>query len=104
MVRQITILDSFAGYLRSIGSIDKMVSTGIMTDKVADIVKIESGELEVEQKASLPEEKGRDSKKAKAFQLFSQGKGPSSPEVKDLELHKSTRFKYYNQYLAVHNL
>ncbi len=96
---EVTILDSFADYLRSIGSIDEMVSMGIMTDKVADIVKSESGELEVEQKASLSEEKGRDSKKARAFQLFSQGKGPSSPEVKTLGLHKSTRFKYYNQYL-----
>ena len=99
---EVTIPDSFAGYLRSIGSIDEMVSMGIMTDKVTDIVKSESGELEVEQKASLSEEKGRDSKKARAFQLFSQGKGPSSPEVKTLGLHKSTRFKYYNQYLTVH--
>ena len=101
---EVTILDSFAGYLRSIGSIDEMVSMGIMTDKVADIVKSESGELEVEQKASLSEEKRGHSKKARAFQLFSQDKGPSSPEVKALELHKSTRFKYYNQYRAVHNL
>lgn len=99
---EVTIPDSFAGYLRSIGSIDEMVSMGIMTDKVADIAKSESCELEVEQKASLSEEKGRDSKKARAFQLFSQGKGPSSPEVKTLGLHKSTRFKYYNQYLTVH--
>lgn len=99
---EVTIPDSFAGYLRNIGSIDEMVSMGIMTDKVADIVKSESGELEVEQKASLSEEKGRDSKKARAFQLFSQGKGPSRPEVKTLGLHKSTRFKYYNQYLTVH--
>lgn len=99
---KITILDSFAGYLRSIGSIDEMVSMGIMTDKVADIVRSESRELEVEQKASLSEGKGRDSKKAKAFQLFAQGKGPSSPEVIALKLHKSTRFKYYNQYLAAH--
>jgi hypothetical protein len=98
----VNIPDDFAGYLRSIGSIDEMVSMGILTQKIAGIVKSESGKPEVEQKASLSEEKGRDSKKARAFQLFSQGKGPSSPEVKALELHKSTRFKYYNQYRAVH--
>lgn len=92
---EVTIPDSFAGYLRSIGSIDEMVSMGIMTDKIADIVKSESVELEVEQKTSLSEEKGRDSKKARAFRLFTQGKGPSSPEVKTLGLHKSTRFKLY---------
>jgi len=101
-IKEVTIPDSFAGYLKSIGSIDEMVSMGIMTDKVTDIVKSESGELEVEQKPSLSEEKGRDSKKARAFQLFDQGKGPSSPEVKALGLHKSNRFRYYNQYLAVH--
>jgi len=75
---------------------------GIITQKVASIVKSELGELEVEQKNKPSEEKGGDSKKAKAFQLFGQGKGPSSPEVKALGLHKSTRFKYYNQYMAVH--
>ena len=77
---------------------------GIMTQKIASIAKSELAELEVEQKASLSEERGRSSKKARAFQLFSQGKGPSSPEVKALGLHKCTRFKYYNQYLAVHKL
>lgn len=99
---EVNILDNFAAYMRSIGSIDEMVGMGIITRKVASIVKSESSELKVELKATLSEEKGRDSKKAKAFQLFGQGKGPSSPEVKALELHKSTRFKYYNQYMAVH--
>ena len=97
----VNIPDDFASYLRSIGSIDEMVSMGIMTQKIANIAKSESAELEVERKASLLERRGGNSKKARAFQLFSQGKGPSSPEVKALGLHKSTRFKYYNQYLAV---
>jgi hypothetical protein len=99
---QVNIPDDFAGYLRGIGSIDEMVSMGIMTQKIADIAKSESGELDVEQKASLSEERKGNSKKARAFQLFAQGNGPSSPGVKALGMHKSTRFKYYNQYLAVH--
>lgn len=101
---EVNIPDDFAGYLRSIGSIDEMVGMGIMTQKIANIAKSESGELNVEQKASFSEEKRIDSKKAKAFRLFGQGKGPSSREVKSLGLHKSTRFKYYNQYMAFHNL
>ena len=101
---EVNIPDDFADYLKRIGSIDEMVSMGIMTRKIADIAESASGELEVERKVSLSEGRGRNSKKAKAFQLFSQGKGPSSPEVKALDLHKSTRFKYYNQYLAVHKL
>jgi len=95
---EVTIPDSFAGYLRSIGSIDEMVSMGIMTDKIADIVKSESGELEVEQKTSLSEEKGRDSKKARAFQLFSQGKRPSDSEVKTLGIKPESTYRYYQQW------
>lgn len=101
---EVNILNNFAAYLGNIGNIDAMVSMGIITQKVAGIAKSESGELEVEVKVKLSEEKREDSKKAKAFQLFGQGKGPSSPEVKSLGLHKSTRFKYYNQYMAVHKL
>jgi len=99
---EVNIPDNFAAYLKGIGGIDEMVGMGIITQKVANIVKNELGELGVEQKASLSAGKGGGSKKAKAFQLFGQGKGPSSTEVKALGLHKSTRFKYYNQYLAVH--
>ncbi len=99
---EINIPDNLAVYLRSIGSIDDMVSMGIMPQNIASIAKSESDEPQADQKASLSEERGRNSKKARAFQLFSQGNGPSSPQVKNLGLHKSTRFKYYNQYLAVH--
>lgn len=101
---EVNIPDDFADYLRSIGSIEEMVSMGVMTEKIASIAKSESAELEVEQKVSLWEERGGNSKKARAFRLFTQGKGSSSPEVKTLGLHKSTRFKYYNQYLTVHKL
>ncbi len=95
---EVTIPDSFASYLRDIGNIDEMVSMGIMTDKVADIVKSESGGLEVEQKASLSEEKGRDSKKARAFQLFSQGRRPSDPEVQALGLKTETTYRYHQEW------
>jgi len=101
---QVTIPDSFASYLRGIGSIDGMVSMDIMTEKVSGIAKSEVDKLKMEHEALTLEgkTKGKDTKKEKAFQLFSEGKSPSSPEVKALGLHKSTRFKYYNQYLKVH--
>lgn len=101
---EVDIPNKFANYLKDIGSIDEMVSKFKMNEKVASIVRAESEELKVKHKALSLEEKteGKHTKKAKAFLLFSQGKGPSSPEVKTLGLHKSTRFKYYNQYLAVH--
>lgn len=98
----VDIPGKFAVYLKNIGNIDQMVSMGIITEKVGGIVKNELSELEAEQEALALEEKtrGKDTKKAKAFQLFSEEKDPTSPEVKALGMHKSTRFKYYNQYVA----
>ncbi|MFC1994919.1 hypothetical protein ACFLVK_00740 [Chloroflexota bacterium] len=99
---EVDIPDKFAGYLKTIGSVDGIVSTGIITEKVGGIVKNELAELKKEcQPLALELKiKGKDTMKAKAFQLFSQGKGPTSPEVKALGMHKSTRFKYYSQYVA----
>jgi len=95
---EVNISDSFAGYLRSIGSFDEMVSMGIMTQKVASIAKNESGELEIELKASLLEEKGRYSRKARAFQLFSQGRRPSDPEVRALGVKPETTYRYHQEW------
>jgi hypothetical protein len=97
---EVNIPDSFASYLKNIGSIDQMVSMGIMTEKVGNIVKSELGELKVEQKASLLEEKvkQRDSKKAKAFQLFSEGKRPSDSEVKSLGIKPNSTYRYFQEW------
>jgi len=93
---EVTIPDSFAGYLRNIGSIDEMVSMGIMTDKVADIVKSELDELKAKHVASpLDKMKGENSKKAKAFKLFSEDKRPSDPEVKSLGIKPESAYRYY---------
>jgi hypothetical protein len=101
---EVTIPDSFASYLRNIGSIEGMVSMDILTEKVSGIVNSELDKLKIEHEAAGLEGKvkGKDTKKEKAFQLFSEAKGPSDPEVKALGLHKSTRFKYFNQYQALH--
>jgi hypothetical protein len=100
---EVTIPDSFAGYLKSVGGIDEMANMGIMTEKVTGVFKSELSELKEHEALSLKgRDKGKDTKKARAFRFFSEGKGPSSPEVKALGLHKSTRFKYYNQYQAVY--
>ena len=54
---EVTIPDSFASYLKEIGSIDEMLNMGIAIEKVASIAKSELSELKVEQKASLLEDK-----------------------------------------------
>jgi len=81
-----------------------MVSMGIMSGKIASVAKSEIDKLKIEHEALPLEEKtkGKDTKKARAFQLFREGKVPTSPEVKALGLHKSTRFKYFNQYREGH--
>ncbi len=95
---EVNIPDDLAGYLRNVGIFDNMVSMGIMTQKVAGIVKSESAEPKVEEKAPPLEERGRDSKKARAFQLFGQCKRPSDPKVKSLGIKPRTAYRYYQQW------
>ena len=42
---EVDVPDKFAAYLKSIGSIDGMVSVGIIAEKIADIVKAELARL-----------------------------------------------------------
>ncbi len=92
---EVAIPDSFARYLRGIGTIEEMVVRGIITEKVASIIKSELGK----QKASpLDNTRSRNSKKAKAFQLFSEGKRPSDSEVKTLGIKPESAYRYYQQW------
>jgi len=102
---EIVIPEPFAGYLRQIGKIDQMVSMGILDQRVASIVEKTLGQSEAEREASLPSRKEVSknegnvkreiSKKAKAFQLFSEGKRPGTPEVKSLGIKPNTAYRYY---------
>ena len=40
----------------------------------------------------------KETKKAKAFQLFTRGFIPKSQEIKDLKLHPSNRYKYFYEW------
>jgi len=101
---EVDIPDKFAGYLKNIGSIDAMLSVGIITDKVEGVIKGELGGLKVGGKASLSEEKlkRKDSKKGKALELFSEGKRPSDPEVKSLGIKPESAYRYYQQWKKAH--
>ena len=101
----VTIPDSFAGFLRSIGSIEEMASMGIITGKIAGILESELGELAVEREASSLEGgiKRRGSKKARAFALFSEGKRPSDSEVKSLGIKPESTYRYYQDWKKAHN-
>lgn len=107
--RDICISSSFVNYLKQIGGIDEMSAIGIISNKVAHIIKRKLDQLAAEEKASLLimeqntariETTGKTTKKAMAYRLFKKGKLPSSPEVKALGMHKSTRYKYYRQWEA----
>ncbi|MFC1909995.1 hypothetical protein ACFLXC_01720 [Chloroflexota bacterium] len=94
---KIAIPNSFAGYLKTIGTIDRMVDMDIMSKKVASIVIAELNGLKMEQEIPSPEDKVKreNTRKARAFQLFSQGKRPSDPEVKSLGIKPSSAYRYY---------
>ncbi len=97
---EIEVPDKFADYLKGIGSIDEMVSIGIMTEKVGNIVKAALGELEVKRKIQPVQKRagGRDSIKEKAFRLFDEGKRPSDPEVKALDIKPNSAYRYYQEW------
>jgi hypothetical protein len=96
----VEVPDKFAGYLKSVGSMDEMVRTGIMTEKVGNIVKAALTELEAKRKKSPAAETTgrRNSTKGRAFQLFGEGKRPSDPEVKALGLKPDTAYRYYQEW------
>lgn len=101
---EVEILDIFADYLKNIGSIDQMLTMGIITtEKVVGIVKSELGELKVEHEASPLKDKveRKDTKKAKAFRLFDEGKTPSAREVKALKIKSKTSYNYYQEWKKI---
>jgi len=56
----------------------------------------ELDELKAKHVASpLDKMKGENSKKAKAFKLFSEDKRPSDPEVKSLGIKPESAYRYY---------
>ena len=102
---EIEVPDEFVEYLKSIGSIDEMISTGIMSEKVGNIVKAALSEPEIERKAPPSREKGtrRDSSKERAFRLFDEGRRPSHPAVKGLGIKPSTAYRYYQEWKKTQN-
>lgn len=97
---EITIPDRLAGYLKAIGSIDKMVDLGILTDRVGAIAKAELARIGQDQGAFLAEgaPMAKDTRKARAFGLFSRGKRPSDPSVKALGLKPATAYRYFQSW------
>jgi hypothetical protein len=102
---EVEVPDKFAEYLKSIGSTDEMVRTGIMTEKVGNIVKAALAELEAKRKTPPATEKtGRgDSIKERASQLFDEGKRPGDPEVKALGIKPNTAYRYYQEWKKAQN-
>lgn len=102
---EVEIPTQFAEYLERIGSIDEMVGMGVMTEKVGNIVKAALGELEVKRKIPPTREKagGRVSMKEKAFRLFDEGKRPSDPDLKTLNIKPNTVYRYYQQWKKTQN-
>jgi hypothetical protein len=97
---EVELPDKFAEYLKSIGSMDKMIDMGVMTEKVGNIVKAALGELEAKHKILPAREKAvrRDSMKERGFRLFDEGKRPADPEVKALGIKPNSAYRYYQEW------
>jgi hypothetical protein len=101
--------ETFMSYIKQMGNIDKLIDVGIISKKATGILKKKLEQLDSVKVFSLTNNQplllpvatpGKITKKSLAYQLFKEGKVATSPEIKALELHKSTRCKYYNQWLA----
>ena len=97
---EVEVPNSFAEYLKSAGSIDKMIDMGVMSEKVGRVVKAAVDELEAKRRIPSATRKAvrRDSIKERAFRLFDEGKRPSDPEVKALGIKPSTAYRYYQEW------
>ncbi len=106
---EIWLPSTFSTYIKELGNIDKTIDAGVISKKAAGILTKKLEQLDAVKKSSstnnpslLPSAAttGKITKKKLAYHLFKEGKVPTSPEIKALGLHKSTRCKYYNQWLA----
>jgi hypothetical protein len=97
---EVDVPDKFAEYLKSIGTMDKMIEMCVMTEKVGNIVKAALGEMEVKHEALPAKEKAvrRHSMKERAFRLFDEGKRPGNPEVKALGIKPNSAYRYYQEW------
>lgn len=97
---EVDVPDKFAEYLKSIGSMDKMIDMGIMTGKVGNIVKAALGDLEVNHTILPARGKAvrRDSMKQRVCRLFDKGKRPGDPEVKALGIKPNSAYRYYQEW------
>jgi len=97
---EITILSAFADYLQAISTIDQMVSMNILTKRVADVVKSEL--IGLAETCEVPSSRERvklqDTKKARLWQLFDEGKRPGDPETKSLNIKPNTVYRYYQEW------
>jgi len=97
---EVDVPDKFAKYLKSIGSMDKMIEMGVMTKKVGNIVKAALSEMEAKHEILQARERAvrRDSIKKRMFGLFDKGKRPGDPEVKASGLKPNSTYRYHQEW------
>ena len=102
---EVEVPDEFVEYLKSIGSIDEMIGTGIMSEKVGNIVKAALSEAEAKHETPPVQEKSGkgNSAKERAFQSFDKGRRPSDPEVKALGIKPKSIYRYYQEWKKARN-
>lgn len=81
---------SFERYCRNLGSVEKMKEVQIIKERTAEM-------LELLRPISIKSSESK-SKKAKAFELFGEGKRPSDSEVKSLGIKPNSAYRYYQDW------
>ena len=92
---EISIPDTFSKYLKAIGSWQGLMGKGIISSKVGEVVASAMERSTKELSSPETPKLSKGTKKARAFQLFDEGKRPGDPKVKSLGIKPETAYRYY---------
>jgi len=99
--KEISIPNVFSKYLKAIGSWQGLMEKGIISSKVGEVIA-KAMERSTKELSALEIPKlSKGTKKARAFQLFNEGKRPGDLEVKSLGIKPETAYRYYQDWKKV---
>jgi hypothetical protein len=102
--KEISIPNAFSKYLKAIGSWQGLTEKGIISSKVGEVVA-RAMERQTKELSSLEIPKlNKGTKKARAFQLFNEGKRPGDPKVKSLGIKPETAYRYYQDWKKIQHI
>lgn len=102
--KEISIPNVFSKYLKAIGSWQGLMERGIISSKVGEVVARAMERSTKELSALEIPKLSKGTKKARAFQLFNEGKRPGDLKVKSLGIKPETAYRYYQDWKKIQHI